>query len=173
MVRSADLGLDLGRDLERRLQQLLNPMPTRVLISPGPGNPDEAPVAMGLLKLLPPQLPLFGVCLGQQCLAAHFGLRWELSPTPVHGKAETIRHDGRGIFLGLANPLSVTRYHSLSVPIMPAHAELEPSAWTMGSSRVLMGLRHRERPWEAVQFHPESFLTEGGALMLRNFLSWT
>ncbi len=138
----------------------------RCVVSPGPCTPNEAGITLEAVRRLPEAgVPTLGVCLGHQALAQAFGGRVVLHP-PVHGKATTITHDGRTIFAGLASPLTVGRYHSLVVdPRLPDC--LEASA---EGDDVLMGLRHRSLPAEGVQFHPESVLTEGGKLLLRNFL---
>jgi anthranilate synthase/aminodeoxychorismate synthase-like glutamine amidotransferase len=138
----------------------------RCVVSPGPCTPDEAGISLEVVRRMPEAgVPTLGVCLGHQALAQAFGGRVVLNP-PVHGKATAIEHDGRTIFAGLPNPLTVARYHSLVVdPRLPAC--LEQSA--MGGG-VLMALRHRELPAEGVQFHPESILTDHGKDLLANFL---
>ena len=138
----------------------------RCVVSPGPCTPDEAGIALSLVRRMPEAgVPTLGVCLGHQALAQAFGGRVVLNP-PIHGKVTTIEHDGRTIFRELPSPLTVGRYHSLVVdPELPEC--LEQSASGGG---VLMGLRHRELPAEGVQFHPESVLTEGGKQLLANFL---
>ena len=153
------------------LDSLLAEPPPRLLISPGPGDPTSCPVPMTLLTRIPKNMPVLGVCLGQQCLAAHAGVPSVRAPEPVHGKAHEIQHDGDGIFEGLSTPLLVTRYHSLIVPDRDLPETVQPTAWTTDPPRIMMGLRFHDRPWEGVQFHPEAFLTEGGPQMLRNFLS--
>ena len=140
--------------------------PDKILISPGPGTPDDAGVTLPLIERFAGRVPILGVCLGHQALAAEYGGR-VVRGEPVHGKTAEVEHDGRTIFGGLESPLVVGRYHSLIVdPELPG--ELEVSA---RSGEVIMGLRHRELPLEGVQFHPESVLTPHGKSIPRNFLS--
>jgi anthranilate phosphoribosyltransferase len=140
--------------------------PDRIVISPGPGTPDEAGISLELVRRSP--VPLLGVCLGHQALGQAFGGRVVRAPKLMHGKTSEIRHDGRTIFAGLPDTFTATRYHSLVVAPESVPDCLEVSAWTDGG--VVMGLRHRERPLEGVQFHPESILTAAGKDLLRNFL---
>jgi anthranilate synthase/aminodeoxychorismate synthase-like glutamine amidotransferase len=142
--------------------------PDRVVISPGPCGPAEAGASVALLRALPARVPVLGVCLGHQCIAAAFGGRVVGAPRPRHGKTSEVTHDGLGILRGLPSPLRAARYHSLAVD----EASLPPSLAVTARSDdgVVMGLRHGERPVEGVQFHPESFLTETGPALLRNFL---
>ncbi len=129
--------------------------PERIVISPGPGTPDEAGISLELIRRSP--VPLLGVCLGHQALGQTFGGQVVRAPKLMHGKTSEIRHDGKTIFAGLPDVFTATRYHSLVVAPETVPACLEVSAWTDGG--VVMGLRHRERPLEGVQFHPESILT--------------
>ena len=140
--------------------------PERIVISPGPGTPDEAGISLELVRRSP--VPLLGVCLGHQALGQAFGGQVVRAAKLMHGKTSEIRHDGRTIFAGLPDVFTATRYHSLVVAPESVPACLEVSAWTDGG--VVMGLRHRERPLEGVQFHPESILTTAGKDLLRNFL---
>jgi anthranilate phosphoribosyltransferase len=140
--------------------------PEKIVISPGPGNPDEAGISLELVRRSP--VPLLGVCLGHQTLGQAFGGQVVRAAKLMHGKTSEIRHDGRTIFAGLPDVFTATRYHSLVVAPESVPACLEVSAWTDGG--VVMGLRHRERPLEGVQFHPESILTTAGKDLLRNFL---
>jgi anthranilate phosphoribosyltransferase len=140
--------------------------PDRIVISPGPGTPDEAGISLELVRRSP--VPVLGVCLGHQALGQAFGGRVVRAPKPMHGKTSEIRHDGKTIFAGLPDTFTATRYHSLVVEPESVPGCLEVSAWTDGG--VVMGLRHRERPLEGVQFHPESILTTAGKDLLRNFL---
>jgi anthranilate synthase component 2 len=143
--------------------------PERIVISPGPGTPDQAGVTLALIeRAAAAGVPLLGVCLGHQALGQVFGGRVVRAPTLMHGKTSMVQHDGRGLFAGLPKPFEATRYHSLVVERASVPASLEISAWT--DDGVVMGLRHRERPIEAVQFHPESILTTVGKDLLRNFL---
>jgi anthranilate synthase component 2 len=141
--------------------------PAGLVIGPGPGRPVSAGATMECLAAAPHDLPILGVCLGHQAIAEHFGA--ELIKTePVHGHEELIEHDGRGLFDGLSSPLKVGRYHSLLVPEDTLPECLEVSART--ASGLLMGLRHRQRPVESVQFHPESILSNEGHAFMSNFI---
>jgi para-aminobenzoate synthetase component 2 len=140
-----------------------------VLLSPGPGAPEEAGVCLEMVAAAASAgSPLLGVCLGHQAIAAAFGGVVSRAPELLHGKTSMVAHDGRGVFQGLPTPLRATRYHSLALDPQTVPAELEVSAWT--DSAVIMGLRHRSLPIEGVQFHPESVLTEHGHRMLANWL---
>jgi anthranilate synthase/aminodeoxychorismate synthase-like glutamine amidotransferase len=143
--------------------------PDRIVISPGPGTPDQAGVSLDLIRRAAGRVPLLGVCLGHQALAQAFGGRVVRAPTIMHGKTSSIRHDGRTVFAGLPDPFTATRYHSLIVDRASVPECLEVSAWT--DDGIVMGLRHRRLPLEGVQFHPESILTAAGKDLLRNFLS--
>jgi para-aminobenzoate synthetase component 2 len=141
-----------------------------VLLSPGPGAPEEAGVCLEMVAAAASAgSPLLGVCLGHQAIAASFGGVVSRAPELLHGKTSMVAHDGRGVFQGLPTPLRATRYHSLALDPQTVPAELEVSAWT--DSAVIMGLRHRSLPIEGVQFHPESVLTEHGHRMLANWLA--
>jgi anthranilate synthase/aminodeoxychorismate synthase-like glutamine amidotransferase len=142
--------------------------PDGILISPGPGRPRDAGLSNELILRWGPRVPVFGVCLGQQCIGEVFGGRVVRAPEVVHGKTSLVHHDGRGVFDGLPNPLEATRYHSLIVERASVPEVLEISAET--DDGLVMGLRHRELPIEGVQFHPESVLTVAGHQMLDNFL---
>ena len=139
-----------------------------VLLSPGPGVPEQAGVCVPLVRSMSGQVPVFGVCLGLQAIAVAFGARVVRAPELLHGKTSLVHHDGRGVFAGLPNPFTATRYHSLALDPDTVPAVLEVSATT--ESGVIMAVRHRELPIESVQFHPESVLTEGGYQMLANWL---
>jgi anthranilate synthase/aminodeoxychorismate synthase-like glutamine amidotransferase len=140
----------------------------RIVISPGPGTPDEAGISLELIRKAPGRVPLLGVCLGHQALGQAFGGRVVRAPNLMHGKTSEIRHDGRGVFAGAPNPFTATRYHSLVVAADSVPAELEVSAWT--DDGIVMGLRHRRHALHGVQFHPESILTEAGKGLLQRFL---
>jgi len=143
--------------------------PSGVLISPGPGRPEEAGVSLELIAKLGPETPIFGVCLGHQSIAQHFGASVVRAERLMHGRTSQILHDGRGVFENLPSPLTATRYHSLIVKRDTIPNELEITAWT--DQDEVMGIRHTELPVEGVQFHPESFLTEHGHELIRNWLS--
>src|ERR1051325_9840189 len=129
--------------------------PERIVISPGPGRPEDAGVTMEVIRRLGQETPILGVCLGHQALGAVFGGSVIRAPVPVHGKTSTIEHNGRGVFSGLSGPFAASRYHSLSVSEDGLPSELEITACTQ-DDRLIMGLRHRTWPVHGVQFHPES-----------------
>jgi len=143
-------------------------VPEGILISPGPGTPDDAGVTLEVITRLAGVIPLLGVCLGHQAIGQAFGGSVVRAARLMHGRTSPIEHDGRGVFAGLPSPFRATRYHSLIVEQASLPPELEVSAWT--AEGELMGVRHRRLAVEGVQFHPESFLTEHGHAMLRNFL---
>ena len=142
--------------------------PEGVLISPGPGTPDEAGVTLDVVRELAGKVPLLGVCLGHQAIGQAFGGNVVRAPRLMHGRTSPIEHDGRGLFAGVPSPFRATRYHSLIVDRASMPRELEITAWT--AEGEVMGVRHRHSLVEGVQFHPESFLTEHGHTLLRNFL---
>jgi para-aminobenzoate synthetase component 2 len=143
--------------------------PQAVLISPGPGDPDQAGVCLDVLRELGPEVPILGVCLGHQCLGQVYGGQVVRARELMHGKTSAVHHSGVGVFEGLPEPLTATRYHSLIVDRLTLPAELEITAWL--EDGTIMGLRHRHWPHlQGVQFHPESVLTEGGHALLGNFL---
>jgi anthranilate synthase/aminodeoxychorismate synthase-like glutamine amidotransferase len=141
--------------------------PDAILISPGPGRPEDAGLSNEVIRTYAGRLPIFGVCLGHQCIGQVFGGNVVRAPEIMHGKTSLIRHEGAGVFAGLPDPLEATRYHSLVVENIPD--VLEITART--DDGIVMGLRHRELDVEGVQFHPESILTVAGHDMLRNFLA--
>jgi anthranilate synthase/aminodeoxychorismate synthase-like glutamine amidotransferase len=142
--------------------------PRGVIISPGPGTPDDAGVSLDLVRRLPPRIPILRVCLGHQAIGAAFGGTVGRAPKPIHGKTSAVRHDGRGVFEGVRSPFRAGRYHSLVVYREGLPDCLEVAAAT--EDGLIMGIRHRERPIHGVQFHPESILTEDGKLLVGNFL---
>ena len=143
--------------------------PDGILISPGPGTPDDSGVSLGVLEELKGHLPIFGVCLGMQCMGQVYGGDVIRAPEVMHGKTSLVHHHDVGVFAGLPNPFEATRYHSLIVDRSTLPDCLEITAET--DDGVIMGLRHREHDVEGVQFHPESVLTTAGHDLLRNFLS--
>ena len=142
--------------------------PEGVLISPGPGTPDDAGVSNAILAELGATLPVLGVCLGHQAIGQHYGAKVVRAERLMHGRTSPIFHDDVGVFRGLPSPFTATRYHSLLVDPATVTPVLEVTART--AEGEIMGLRHREHPVEGVQFHPESFLTEHGHQLLRNWL---
>ncbi|MDH6550067.1 aminodeoxychorismate/anthranilate synthase component II [Streptomyces sp. SAI-041] len=140
-----------------------------VLLSPGPGTPEEAGVCIEMVRhCAATKVPVFGVCLGMQSMQVAYGGVVDRAPELLHGKTSLVEHEGRGVFAGLPTPFTATRYHSLAAEPATVPAELEVTARTHDG--IVMGLRHRELPVEGVQFHPESVLTEHGHLMLANWL---
>lgn len=145
--------------------------PERMLISPGPGRPEDAGITQEVIRYFYQKLPILGVCLGHQAIGQVFGAKVVHAPTQMHGKTSPIIHDGKGLFKGIQSPFTAMRYHSLVVDPKSVSDEFELSAHT--PEGVLMGMRHKQFPLEGVQFHPESILTEFGKVMLGNFLSST
>ena len=151
------------------VEDIREAQPDHIVISPGPGRPEDAGVTMDVIRELGKQTPILGVCLGHQAIGAVFGGSVVRAAVPMHGKTSTIQHDGRGIFSGLAEPFLASRYHSLVVSDEGLPPELEVTARTREDGAI-MGLRHRSWPVYGVQFHPESILTADGRRLLRNFL---
>lgn len=141
----------------------------RVVISPGPGRPEQAGVSLEVIREFGPRMPLLGVCLGHQAIGLAFGGEVIRAPQPIHGKTSTVEHNGKGVFANISTSFQAGRYHSLIVsePTMPA--DLEITARTK-EDNLVMGIRHRTLPIHGVQFHPESVLTNEGRRILRNFL---
>lgn len=140
-----------------------------VLLSPGPGTPEQAGACMQIIRECAGDVPIFGVCLGHQAIAAAFGATVDRAPELLHGKTSQVHHHGAGVLTGLPEPFTATRYHSLAVEPATVPDELEVTSTT--ESGVIMSVRHRTLPIEGVQFHPESVLTEGGHRMLANWLA--
>ncbi|HUG86361.1 MAG TPA: aminodeoxychorismate/anthranilate synthase component II [Euzebya sp.] len=148
--------------------------PDGIVISPGPGRPDDAGLSNDVVRAFAGTVPLLGVCLGHQCIAQVYGATIVRAPELVHGKTSAIHHDGAGVFAGLPQPFEATRYHSLVADPATIPAELAVTARTGPDARhpdLIMGLRHRQFAVEGVQFHPESILTQVGMALLDNFLS--
>lgn len=143
--------------------------PERIVISPGPGTPDDAGISLDVIKRFGSRVPLLGVCLGHQCIGQAYGGRVIHAGEIMHGKTSDIRHNNTGVFTGLPDPFPAIRYHSLAVSPHDLPDCLEVTART--ENGIIMGLRHREYPVEGVQFHPESILTGSGKDLLRNFLN--
>jgi anthranilate synthase/aminodeoxychorismate synthase-like glutamine amidotransferase len=169
LLAVAGAELEVVRNDAASVDDLLARRPAGILISPGPGRPEDAGVCPELLARRP-AIPVFGVCLGHQALAASCGAAIRRAPAPRHGKTSLVRHDGRGLFEEVPSPFEATRYHSLDVDPATIPEELEAVAWSEDDG-VIMGLRHRELPWWGVQFHPESVLTLAGPRLVANFLA--
>lgn len=160
------------RNNQTTVEQIAARNPQAIVISPGPCTPHEAGISMDVIRQLGPSIPTLGVCLGHQSIAEVFGSPVVRAERLMHGKVSPIYHDGQGVFAGLPNPFRATRYHSLCMREVDVSPDLEISAWCdyPGHAREIMGLRHKTLPIHGVQFHPESFLTEGGTDLLKNFL---
>ncbi len=165
---------ELGADVQVRRNDALSVpeveqlAPAGILISPGPGRPESAGISLSIIDVLGATVPIFGVCLGHQCIAQQFGADVVRADRLMHGRTSPILHAQGGVFRGLPSPMTATRYHSLIADRSTIPAELEITAWT--EEGEVMGLRHRSLPIEGVQFHPESFLTEHGHKLLGNWL---
>jgi anthranilate synthase/aminodeoxychorismate synthase-like glutamine amidotransferase len=142
--------------------------PERIVVSPGPSTPLQAGISNDVIKQFGPRLPLLGVCLGHQCIGHSFGGIVSRAPQIMHGKSSQISHTGQGVFAGMPQPFSAIRYHSLMVERGNLPECLEVTAWT--EDGTIMGMRHKQYQIEGVQFHPESFMTQGGKEILKNFL---
>jgi anthranilate synthase component 2 len=150
------------------VQDALALKPEAVLLSPGPCSPDQAGICLPLLRAAPPELAILGVCLGHQAMGQAYGGEVIRAKSLMHGKVSQIHHANGGVFAGLPNPMTATRYHSLAVRRETLPPDLEVTAWT--DDGEIMGLRHKSRPIHGVQFHPESIATVGGHDLLANFL---
>jgi anthranilate synthase/aminodeoxychorismate synthase-like glutamine amidotransferase len=166
-----ELGADVRvmRNDAVTVDEVVAAKPDHIVLSPGPGRPEDAGVTMNVIRECGRATPILGVCLGHQAIGAVFGGEVVRAATPMHGKTSTIDHDGRGVFSGIAGPFVASRYHSLVVAEQGLPAELEITARTSDGAHI-MGLRHREWPVHGVQFHPESILTGEGMTILGNFL---
>lgn len=148
--------------------------PAYLVISPGPCDPDNAGISLAVVEHFAGRIPLLGVCLGHQCIAQHFGAKIKTAKKLMHGKTSAIKHDGKGLFQQLKNPLRVTRYHSLIVDEKSLSDELTITAWSIdeqGNKDEIMALQHKQLAICSVQFHPESILTEQGQALLQNFIA--
>ncbi|EOC0265076.1 aminodeoxychorismate synthase component 2 [Cronobacter dublinensis] len=165
---------ELGAEVVVRRNDELTPddidalAPAHIVISPGPCTPNEAGISLEVIRRYAGRLPLLGVCLGHQAIGQAFGAAVVRAQNVMHGKTSAIRHSNTGVFAGLNNPLTVTRYHSLIIDRATLPAEFEITAWT--DEGEIMGIRHRHLALEGVQFHPESILSEQGHQLLANFL---
>lgn len=166
-----ELGADVQvkRNDELTLSQIDALKPQKIVISPGPCTPDDAGISLDVIRHYAGRLPILGVCLGHQAMAQAFGATIVRAAKVMHGKTSPIRHTGQGVFQGLTNPLTVTRYHSLLIDPATLPDCFEVTAWS--ETQEIMGIRHTTWDLEGVQFHPESILSEQGHQLLANFLS--
>lgn len=161
--------IQVYRNDQISLEQIRQLQPAGVVISPGPGRPEDAGISLDLIQQLGPSLPILGVCLGHQSIGQVFGGKVVSASELMHGKTSQVSHTGTGVFQGLENPMTATRYHSLVIDRQTCPDVLEITAWV--DDGTIMGVRHRNYPHiEGVQFHPESVLTTSGKQLLRNFL---
>ncbi|HEX4965070.1 MAG TPA: aminodeoxychorismate/anthranilate synthase component II [Thermoanaerobaculia bacterium] len=168
MLEAAGVEVAVLRNDAESVKSLLAREPEGIVLSPGPGRPEDAGVCLDLIRSRA-NVPLLGVCLGHQALGVAFGATVDRAPRLMHGKTSPVRHGDEGIFAGLPNPFQATRYHSLEVKEGTLPPELLPLAWA--DDGTLMGMRHRDLPFWGVQFHPESVLTSAGPRLLANFLT--
>lgn len=166
MFRLYPLDVEVVRADRIAVDEVAERRPDYIVVSPGPKDPQAAGISVPLIAQLHASVPILGVCLGMQAMNEAFGGTTVRAPSPMHGKTDSVRHRGRGLFAGIPDPCKVARYHSLAVTGI--HPSLEVTATT--DDGVVMGLSHREHPLQGVQFHPESFLTEHGFAMIENFL---
>ncbi|MEL7142498.1 MAG: aminodeoxychorismate/anthranilate synthase component II [Cyanobacteria bacterium J06554_3] len=166
---------DVARDIEVyrndqiTLEEIIEKKPSGIVISPGPGTPNDAGISLKIIEELGPTLPILGVCLGHQSIGQVFGGKVVSAAELMHGKTSPVHHKNTGVFAGLAEPLTATRYHSLVIEPESCPEVLEVTAWV--EDGTIMGVRHRDYPHiQGVQFHPESVLTESGKDLLKNFL---
>jgi len=169
--RLGELGADVRvrRNDRVTVEEIAELAPTHLVLSPGPGRPEEAGISIEAVRCFAGRLPLLGVCLGHQALASAFGGRVERASVLMHGKVSRVRHDGRGLFTGLGGSFEAGRYHSLMIPAESLPQGFEAVAWAEDDGTV-MGVRHSQWPVFGVQFHPESVLTPVGHRILQNFL---
>ena len=166
----SELGEELwvARNDEVSLDEIAKRSPQHIVISPGPGTPEQAGISNDVIRKFGDSIPILGVCLGHQCIGYSYGAKVTRASEIKHGKSSLVYHDGKGLFQRLPNPFPAIRYHSLAVMPDDLPDCLALSAWT--NEGIIMGLRHRQFPVEGVQFHPESIMTEVGKDLLRNFL---
>lgn len=164
---------ELGADVEvyrndaLTVEDIKNLRPEKIIISPGPGRPENAGISIEIVRKLGAAIPILGVCLGHQAIGAAYGANILRAPLPVHGKTSPIYHNGSRLYEGITNPFEATRYHSLIIERASLPSDLEVTAWT---GDLVMGIKHKVYPVEGVQFHPESILTSEGKNLLANFL---
>ena len=151
------------------IAEVIAARPSHIIISPGPGRPENAGITVPLIQALCGRIPILGVCLGHQAIAVALGGKVIAAPEIMHGKTSLIHHGGKGIFAGIPQPFTAMRYHSLVIDPATLPAELTVTAWT---NDIIMAVQHRHYPLAGVQFHPESIATEAGHQLLSNFLLW-
>jgi anthranilate synthase component II len=169
MFMHFDLAIEVHRSDKITVDEAAGKMPDYILISPGPRDPVHAGISIALIQALFDQIPIFGVCLGMQCINEAFGGKTLRAPLPVHGKTSLVRHDNRSIFSGIPSPFKAARYHSLMT--CPETDVLQVTS--RSDDGVIMGLSHPDFPVHGVQFHPESFMTDFGFQLVENFLNLT
>ncbi len=163
----------LVRNDEITLSEIDSIRPDKIVLSPGPGTPDDAGISLAVVRNYSHSIPILGVCLGHQCLAQAFGGKVVLAGSVMHGKTSKVHHDSKGLFQQIDSPFLATRYHSLVVDEQSLPSEFEITAWTEkepGKTDEIMGLRHKQNPSYGVQFHPESILSESGHQLFKNFV---
>jgi len=168
LLWTAGVEVEVVRNDIESVEAVLARRPAGILLSPGPGRPEQAGVCLELIGQRP-DVPILGVCLGHQALGCAFGAVVDRAPRLMHGKTSPVTHGGEGLFAGMPSPFEATRYHSLEVRRQSLPPELEELAWS--DDDTLMGMRHRELPYWGVQFHPESVLTAAGPRLVTNFLA--
>jgi anthranilate synthase/aminodeoxychorismate synthase-like glutamine amidotransferase len=167
-----NIELEVHRNDKITLDEIAAKKPSHIIISPGPCTPKEAGISNDVLKRFAPTTPILGVCLGHQCIGHSFGGEVVRNTRIMHGKTSPIHHDGAGVFRGMSNPFGATRYHSLVIKRETFNnPDFVVTAWT--AENEIMGVRHRSWPLHGVQFHPESFLTLEGPVLLKNFVDMT
>lgn len=170
MFREYDLTIKVFRSDKLSVRQAAIIDPEYILISPGPKNPSHAGISIPMIKAFYKEKPVLGVCLGMQCINEAFGGITKRAPVPVHGKTSSVTHDNTGVFKGMPVPFTAARYHSLVIELSPGQEEFNVTAQC--DRDVIMGISHKHYPLFGVQFHPESFLTERGFVMIENFLRY-
>jgi anthranilate synthase component 2 len=167
------LELEVYRNDKITLEEIEAKRPTHLIISPGPCTPDEAGISLDCVRRFAGRTPLLGVCLGHQSIGQAFGAKIVRADRLMHGKTDSIHHNNQGLFAGLENPFQATRYHSLVIQPDTLNEQFEVCAWSISpdGTRVIMGIQHKQWPVFGLQFHPESFLTDCGSILLERFLA--
>jgi len=162
--------VEVARNDKITIKDIKKMTPERIVISPGPGKPEDAGISNEVISKFGERIPILGVCLGHQCIGQAYGATVDHAGEIKHGKTSMIYHDGKGVFKGITNPFPAVRYHSLAIMRNNLPDCLEVSAQT--DKDIIMGIRHRQYPVEGVQFHPESIMTKEGKAILKNFLNF-